>query len=300
MNDKQYNFQKKTAQQEQPQIMVETKEQVTEKVLAEKPKSIKKLDPSKSVKQSVYIRIAQSGKSSAWSLPKSNVTNVTIDGEETQATIRYIKGVKSILLEEQGELGDDKSSIIFNGGELYVKGDMALEKYLDSHSLNRSNPNRDTYSEPLFYKQDIEELNTKRLKRFDSMDNAVTLFKQMEINDMKAIAISIPSMRGHVSNWEVSELKYAMRSFIETNPEEFLRVNSDPRTKIALVLSDANKFNVIDTASSSNRVTWHGTKSVILEIPVGFDSISYMADWIVMGEGKTAYADIKKQVEKLY
>lgn len=243
----------------------------------------------------VFNSTQQKGRSSVVYIKATDKVPVWNGEKYVVKQIRYVAGESSIYVEDQNEKAE-AGVIEMKAGKIICDPLFEANKleYLRATNQNKGNPSRDASSEALFYEHNPEAEARAQMERTEVKDSAIVLYKQCAFDDIVVIAKNLAEYSNAIRTMEPSELRFAIRNYVEREPDEFLKLMADPRKDVRAILFDAIELQVVK--SERQGIVWPDGRR-IAEIPVGVEAIDFLADWIVGGGGSSEYAEIKKRVE---
>jgi hypothetical protein len=222
--------------------------------------------------------------------------DVIFDPESgTQRAIRYIKGQRSIFVDEQDKELLAKTPITFNNGFLIVEyTNPNLKKYLDLCNANLNNPNRLSSSAPSFGLEDSEKKAKERLERSRMEMDAVTTVLTMSLDKLVGYA---KVLGVNVKN-STDEIRYDMKMLAEKDPSGFIAGLDSPLTEMKELILKASEYKILKM--ESNRINWTigDTKQLVSNVPMGIKALDHLAELCLTVDGEPILSQIKAQLSR--
>jgi hypothetical protein len=213
----------------------------------------------------------------------------------TQRAIRYVRGQKSIFVDEQNDDVVAKAPITFNNGYHIVEHtNPNLKKFLDMCNANRDNPNRLKSSVPSFCLENSEKKAKENLQKSRDMLNAVTT----------ALTISVDKLVGYAKvlgvniNKSTDEIRYDMKILAEKDPAGFIAGLDSPLTDMKSLILKAKEYKVF--VFENNRIMWDvgGKRTLVTNVPMGIKPLDHLAELCLTVDGEPIVAQIKAQLAR--
>tara|TARA_R100000773_G_C4196715_1_gene100609 strand:- start:55 stop:951 length:897 start_codon:yes stop_codon:yes gene_type:complete len=213
----------------------------------------------------------------------------------TQRAIRYVRGQKSIFVDEQNDDVVAKSPITFNNGFHIVEHtNPNLKKFLDMCNANRDNPDRLKTSTPSFALENSEKKAKENLEKSRNMLNAATTALTMSIDKLVGYA----KVLGVNVDKSTDEIRYDMKILAEKDPVGFIAGLDSPLTDMKGLILKAKEYKILSL--QSNKVMWNiGDKqTLIVNVPMGIQPIDHLAELCLTVDGEPIVAQIKAQLSR--
>jgi hypothetical protein len=214
---------------------------------------------------------------------------VTIYDEErnTVREIRYCPNEPSIYVDEQSNFAL-KQAVTFSNGKLIVpKTKPNLMAFLDIHPNNMANGGN------LFRVVSKDESAEKELKKEFSINEAVTMVREKDINELIPVAMYYNI---NVSR-PVSEIKYDLLREAKARPDKFVESFDNPSVKCRAIIFRAKEYNILEVKDAG--VYWFDSKRLIVSNPVGREALDTMTRFCLTAEGAETFDTIKDQLRSV-
>lgn len=203
-----------------------------------------------------------------------------------QRALRYATNQSSVFVDEQqGEVIIGR--ITFTDGKITVgKENVLLQQFLSIYhpALNKDYKEFDSNKDA---GTDLVEIN--------SVLDAMNIAKEMEIEDLEAIARSV--FKSQVSTMKSNEIRRDMLIFAQKNPKEFMTLANDENIKLRNLAIRAVEMNIIALDDNSRTFNWSGKKKEkLLTVPFGENPYSAMAQFFKTDEGLDALHGIQAKL----
>ena len=192
-----------------------------------------------------------------------------------QRAMRYATNQMSVFIDEQ--IGDvTLPAIIFENGKLFVpKENVLLQDFL---SLFHPDNGR------IFIEFDASQIADDEVKNIDLELDAMVLCREMEIEDLEAVARVV--LRGRVVDMSSKEIRRDMLNYARKNPEEFISIANDENIKLRNIAIRSVEMGVLRVQDDNVTVCWNDKKKEkILVAPYGENVYSALAKFFKTDEG---------------
>ena len=213
----------------------------------------------------------------------------------TQRNIRYVRGEKSIFVDEQSDAAAEKKSkpIIFQNGLLAVPyTNPLLKKFLDYSNFNSSNPNRISSSKSIYFLVDKGEEAKVTVARTIKEVEAASVALKMPLEQLLGYA----RVLGVNVDKSTDEIRYDMMQIAKKDPKSFIDGLDDPRTEYAEVFILAKEYNVL--SNSKTDISWVNG-GMICTIPLGVSPVEKATDFFISEEGEVVYKEVRRRLEAI-
>ena len=210
--------------------------------------------------------------------------------------IRYAIGETSIFKDEQAEkvkLAD----IVFQNGKIVVSHtNPNLLRFLELSNHFIGNPDKIRGKEVIFRKIDHSISAKVNVDGIVLESQAVAAVLAMDFPKLKGMA----RVMGKRIDKSSDEILHDMILFAKKDPKGFLDGIDNPLTARKETILTAREYNLI--LFSGRSVKWNigDTKGVIVNAPVGANTLDFFADWTMRDkDGEEVYAEIEKRIAKM-
>jgi hypothetical protein len=213
----------------------------------------------------------------------------------TQRAIRYVRGQKSIFVDEQNDDVVAKAPITFNNGFHIVEHtNPNLKKFLDMCNANRDNPDRLKSSVPSFCLENSEKKAKENLEKSRDMLNAVTTALTMSVDKLVGYA----KVLGVNVDKSTDEIRYDMKILSEKDPAGFIAGLDSPLTDMKSLILKAKEYKVF--VFENNRIMWDvgGKRTLVTNVPMGIKPLDHLAELCLTVDGEPIVAQIKAQLSR--
>ena len=219
-------------------------------------------------------------------LPQKGVT-VYDEENDTVREMRYCPNEPSIWADEQGEKSV-KQSVVFRNGRLFVpKEKPNLKKFLDLHPLNMANGG------PVFKMLDKRRDAEKELEKEFLLNDAISLVRETEINDLLPVAIYF----GININTQTSEIRYNLLNIARKKPQDFIQAFDSPQVQARSSIQQAKDYQIINLKKDG--VYWFDSNGLIVSVPVGQKAMDVMVRFCLTEKGSSVLSLIEDKLDKL-
>lgn len=239
-----------------------------------------------------------------------NTSNIFYEGEVRK--IRYLKGYKSIFVDEQepenrpvaeGIVNSSQNQIEVIEGKIEVNPNDSMKiKYLRMCSYNANSEYRDNQTVPLFAELTPDAKSKEQAKKQDLMLEAVETSKTADDQQIAFHAqyLGIPFVdqaTGASRTPEAIKVDYRQKAF--DDPAVFLETFNSMELRIRYWISRAIEERVIDLTSKVGWAIFGGSKADICTIPSGTD-IRNIQEALYLHANKRTGEDFLKQLRDRY
>lgn len=189
------------------------------------------------------------------------------DGRIVQKTIRYIEGEPSIYKDEQSpdkDIPKKKHYLEFPRGIKVVSGaDNLLLKFMMSHNLNASNPNRIASGPaPMYMLVDTEKIINDIMQADEVIEEAKLFCRKGEWDEVKAYA--------RVLNLNLdrspSEIRFDLKHIAMQDPDKFMKGLNDPLMKKKHYVLEALDEGYLVINKQNNSIAWRNNPNEPLDV----------------------------------
>jgi hypothetical protein len=213
----------------------------------------------------------------------------------TQRAIRYVKGQKSIFVDEQDKGVLLRSPITFTNGFLIVEyTNPNLKKFLDMCNGNINNPNRSTSSTPSFGLEDSEKKAKERLDRSRMEMDAVSTVLTMSLDKLVGYA----KVLGVNTKNSTDEIRYDMKVLAEKDPSGFIAGLDSPLTEMKELILKAVEYRILKLESDKVYWTIGDSKQAITNVPMGVKPLNHLSEICLTVDGEPIVSQIKSQLSR--
>lgn len=213
----------------------------------------------------------------------------------TQKKIKYVRGEKSIFVDEQSESASNKKSepIIFQNGILAVPyTNPLLKNFLDYSNYNSSNANRIASSKSIYFLVDKGEEAKVTVQRTIKEVEAASVALKMPLEQLLGYA----RVLGVNVDKSTDEIRYDMMQIAKQDPQSFVDGLDDPRTEYAEVFILAKEYNVLSNTKTD--ISWVNG-GMICTIPLGVSPVEKATDFFMSEEGEVVYKEVRRRLEAI-
>jgi len=213
----------------------------------------------------------------------------------TQRSIRYVQGEKSIFEDEQSDKASTQKvkPLVFNSGVLAVPyTNPLLVKYLNSCNYNSNNPNRLSNSTAIFYLEDKGEEAKVSVQQSIKEVEAASVALKMPLEQLLGYA----RVLGVNVDKSTDEIRYDMMQIAKQDPQSFVDGLDDPRTEYAEVFILAKEYNVLSNTKTD--ISWVNG-GMICTIPLGVSPVEKATDFFMSEEGEVVYKEVRRRLEAI-
>jgi hypothetical protein len=192
-----------------------------------------------------------------------------------QRAMRYATNQMSVFIDEQ--MGDvTLPAIIFENGKLFVpKENVLLQEFL---SLLHPDNGK------VFIEFDASQIADDEVKNIDLELDAMVLCREMEIEDLEAVARVV--LRGRVTDMSSKEIRRDMLNYARKNPKEFMSIANDENIKLRNIAIRSVEMGVLRVQDDNVTVCWNDKKKEkVLVAPYGENVYSALAKFFKTDEG---------------
>lgn len=192
-----------------------------------------------------------------------------------QRAMRYATNQMSVFIDEQ--IGDvTLPAIIFENGKLFVpKENVLLQEFL---SLLHPDNGK------VFIEFDASQIADDEVKNIDLELDAMVLCREMEIEDLEAVARVV--LRGRVTDMSSKEIRRDMLNYARKNPKEFMSIANDENIKLRNIAIRSVEMGVLRVQDDNVTVCWNDKKKEkVLVAPYGENVYSALAKFFKTDEG---------------
>lgn len=192
-----------------------------------------------------------------------------------QRAMRYATNQMSVFVDEQ--MGDvTLPAIIFENGKLFVpKENVLLQEFLSLFHPDNGK---------VFIEFDASQIADDEVKNIDLELDAMVLCREMEIEDLEAVARVV--LRGRVVDMSSKEIRRDMLNYARKNPEEFISIANDENIKLRNIAIRSVEMGVLRVQDDNVTVCWNDKKKEkVLVAPYGENVYSALAKFFKTDEG---------------
>lgn len=192
-----------------------------------------------------------------------------------QRAMRYATNQMSVFIDEQ--IGDvTLPAIIFENGKLFVpKENVLLQEFLSLFHPDNGK---------VFIEFDASQIADDEVKNIDLELDAMVLCREMDIEDLEAIARVV--VRGRVTDMSSKEIRRDMLNYARKNPEEFISIANDENIKLRNIAIRSVEMGVLRVQDDNVTVCWNDKKrQKVLVAPYGENVYSALAKFFKTDEG---------------
>lgn len=192
-----------------------------------------------------------------------------------QRAMRYATNQMSVFVDEQ--MGDvTLPAIIFENGKLFVpKENVLLQEFLSLFHPDNGK---------VFIEFDASQIADDEVKNIDLELDAMVLCREMEIEDLEAVARVV--LRGRVVDMSSKEIRRDMLNYARKNPEEFISIANDENIKLRNIAIRSVEMGVLRVQDDNVTVCWNDKKKQkVLVAPYGENVYSALAKFFKTDEG---------------
>tara|TARA_R100000951_G_scaffold75828_1_gene63941 strand:+ start:6520 stop:7296 length:777 start_codon:yes stop_codon:yes gene_type:complete len=208
------------------------------------------------------------------------------DGQLNRA-LRWATNQISPFVDEQDGIATIEP-ITFKDGKLIVEDfNLNLQKFLLMHpEFNKK-----------FYEFDPEKNAQDDVETMVSSLDAQVAAKDMDINDLEAIARVVLKNKNLISRMTSSELRRDMIIWARNNSSEFMDLLNDENLKLRNIAVRAVEMNVLHVKSDNRTVVWgDNKKEKIIVVPYGENVYSALAVYFKTDEGLDVLQNITNKL----
>lgn len=201
---------------------------------------------------------------------------LTYNDSGLNRALRWATNQVSPFVDEQDGLAT-LQPIIFQDGKLVVEStQMNLQKFLMIH------PSFGVKFEEFDKEKDASEEVSNMVGKLDAQIAA----KDLDINDLEAIARVVLKGKSNISLMTSSELKRDMIIWAGNNPEEFMDLLNDENLKLRNLAVRAVEMGILFVKSDNRTVVWGDKKTQkVIVVPYGENVYSGLALFFKTDEG---------------
>lgn len=206
------------------------------------------------------------------------------DGSLNRA-LRYATNQLTPFVDEQDGVVTLEPVTFENGTLIVPSWNVNLQKFLMIHpQFNK-----------LFFELDKEQEASKEVEDIYSEINAQVEAKNLDINDLEAIARVV--MKGNISSMTSSELRRDMIIWAKKNPSEFMNLINDENLKLRNLAVRAVEMNILHIKQDNRTVVWgDNKKEQIIVAPYGENVYSALALFFKTDEGLDVLQNITNKL----
>ena len=197
------------------------------------------------------------------------------DGQLNRA-LRWATNQVTPFVDEQDGVATIEP-IVFENGKLVVPDwNVNLQKFLQLHpGYNKT-----------FYEFDKEKDASESLNEMTSALDAQVACKELDINDLEAVArVALPKT-AMVSQMTSSELRRDMLLWAKNNPDQFMDLLNDENLKLRNIAVRAVESGVIHIKDDNRTVVWGDDKrQKVIVVPYGENVYSALGMFFKTDEG---------------
>ena len=208
------------------------------------------------------------------------------DGQLNRA-LRWATNQISPFVDEQDGIATIEP-ITFKDGKLIVEDwNLNLQKFLLIHpEFNKR-----------YYEFDPEKNAQDDVETMVSSLDAQVAAKDMNINDLEAIARVVLKNKNLISRMTSSELRRDMIIWARNNSQEFMDLLNDENLKLRNIAVRAVEMNVLHVKSDNRTVVWgDNKKEKVIVVPYGENVYSALAVYFKTDEGLDVLQNITNKL----
>jgi hypothetical protein len=199
--------------------------------------------------------------------------------KRTNRELRYSPNQKSPFVDEQDGTAL-LEHIVFEDGMLYVPAEnQILQAFLHYHPENGRT----------FEEKDNEKDAIKQLERYDREEDAIVTVRNLNLDECKTL-IRIATHED-VNKLTAAEIKHNARVLARNQPEEVLRILSDPLLKVQNIVARAFEDKILQQKGKmrdvylNNKSHGRTVANRILSVPPGENHIYTVSKFLQSNEG---------------
>jgi hypothetical protein len=207
------------------------------------------------------------------------------DGKKQRA-LRYATNQSSVFIDEQeGDVIIGR--VNFEDGKFVVKKeDVLLQQFL---SIYHPALGKD------YIEFDADKDAGKDLDNITEVLEAMNMVKEMEIEDLEAIARSV--FKSQVSNMKSNEIRRDMLIWAQENPNELKELANDSDLKLRNLAIRSVEMGVLKLDDNNRTFYWSGKKKEkLITVPFGENPYSSLAKFFKTDEGLDAIQAIQTKL----
>jgi len=192
-----------------------------------------------------------------------------------QRAMRYATNQSSVFIDEQ--MGDATlPAIVFENGKLFVsKENVLLQEFLSKYHPDNGK---------VFIEFDASKIADDEVKNIDLELDAMVLCREMEIEDLEAVARVV--LRSRVTDMSSKEIRRDMLNYARKNPTEFINIANDENIKLRNIAIRSVEMGVLRVQDDNVTVCWNDKKKQkVLVAPYGENVYSALAKFFKTDEG---------------
>lgn len=209
-------------------------------------------------------------------------------------SIRYLRGNKSIFVDNQPKTPQKAEYITFEQGNLSVnnKKDFPKYKFLKLSNKNVDFKHRNSSMDGLFFEVEEEKEQRIHLELTKKRQEAVSYI--MNVEEIDEIAAYCVIYGISLESGDLDFIKGSLVAKVEKNPEEFLRRKDDPKVEAEAEYRMAREFGIIER--NGNTLKWNGGSTITI-VPSGKNEYEFMTDFLMNSdEGVEVHNEIKRKL----
>ena len=223
------------------------------------------------------------------------VDEIYDEATNSNRTIRYVRGERSIYRDEQSKAADDlvrNSEIVFVEGVKSVqKTDANLMKYLDMCNYNKSNDTRREDRETIFELFDPDAKARENYRKEVDSVSVQNLIHKMDTEEMASVSAAF-----HINtDRDVDAIKWDLLMRARNNPEMFIRTINAPETKKKYHMLQAIEKNIIVFDQAVNVISWSQGGAIASGQP-GESALDNLVRYTDTADGAKIYEAIKSKL----
>ena len=201
--------------------------------------------------------------------------------------IRYVRGERSIFLDEQSKSAV-LTPIVFRDGRLVVQpNEVELAKYLRSHPDNKSN------NGSVFFEVSDESNAEATVENEFLVHDAIGLIRSSSIEELMPMVLSY----GIDSSMTSMEIKKELLKFAKANAKSFMELFDSPVVQIKADVLTAVDFQIL--VSKPDGMYWGDNNALISPTPMGQNTIEVFTRYLMTERGNAVRDELQRQIDSL-
>lgn len=233
----------------------------------------------------------------------SNEMPIFDEETESNRTIRLLRGVPSIFVDEQNGLTPtfiqrNKVDIVFNNGFLRVaRTNKTLLNFLLNSDEFDKKKNRMKSRRPKFTLINTADIEQEELEKEQFKFEAIKYAMSAKEEDMipHAVFLRIPMVNVYGEQKSPAKIRIEYADYASKKPEYFMKTANSPVTKAAFFVTRAIELGILDITKRQGYVLWGESGHPIMELKFGKPVVDQISEYALSdtNESKAFYKQLK-------
>jgi hypothetical protein len=232
------------------------------------------------------------------------ILHIGEDGEPKQRLIRYVRGMRSIFVDEwsEAERKNKKSKIKLTDGYLTIDtADQNLYNYIMACGHNKANSATRMPDTPVLFEVFDYEATAKKVFEVKEMrTKAENFVANAPLEDVRAYALALCKTKAEAEALKVESeytVRYKLHRVAEANPEKFIEGLNSSAIKNKVIIHKALNEGIIDIFKNETELNFPESDEPFCVAPAGANVLEWFADLSVNNSDyKAIFEKVKERL----